>query len=401
MNPPNRAVFNAPNERDGELHGWRLGRVRAAMTATLLRRALDAYDAPVTALRAAKDVTDLAHRVAPWGDHMVLHRGRVFGRQARPGFPSHAFDRFIGVELNKQRPYRAGFDLPTALVAVTRRCALRCQHCSAWESRGPSDPLSIEDLRAVVAALLDRGVAHLELTGGEPLLRLDAVEAIARDASTLADVWVLTSGAPMTADHARRLADAGVTGVMVSLDHWDATRHDAFRGVEGTFDHALEAMTLTRDEGLLVGASFTATRATANPTDLLRVVGVARKHGASFVRLLDPQPADGWAHEDVALGPAQRAAMASLAEAARAAWPDDAPIIEESDAATRDADCQGAGGGVFVDAAGDLHGCPFCRDAAGNVLREGLDASLARLRRDGCHHESLVSVSAHGRTRAA
>ncbi|MFO0648977.1 MAG: radical SAM protein [Polyangiales bacterium] len=293
MNPPNRAVFNAPNERDGELRGWRLGRVRAAMTATLLRRALDAYDAPVTALRAAKDVTDLAHRVAPWGDHMVLHRGRVFGRQARPGFPSHAFDRFIGVELNKQRPYRAGFDLPTALVAVTRRCALRCQHCSAWESRGPSDPLSIEALRAVVAALLDRGVAHLELTGGEPLLRLDAVEAIARDASTLADVWVLTSGAPMTAEHARRLADAGVTGVMVSLDHWDATRHDAFRGVEGTFDHALEAMTLTRDEGLLVGASFTATRATANPTDLLRVVGVARKHGASFVRLLDPQPADG------------------------------------------------------------------------------------------------------------
>ena len=34
------------------------------------------------------------------------------------------------VELNRQVPFRQGFDLPMALVAVTRRCALHCQHCS-------------------------------------------------------------------------------------------------------------------------------------------------------------------------------------------------------------------------------------------------------------------------------
>lgn len=333
---------------------------------------------------------------------MVVHRGRVFGRQARPGFPSHAFDRFLRVELNKHNRYRTGFDLSMALVAVTRRCALRCQHCSEWDSLRQPDPLSVEDLRAVVAALLERGVAHLELTGGEPLLRLDAVEAIARDASTLADVWVLTSGAPMTADHARRLADAGVTGVMVSLDHWDAHRHDAFRGVEGTFERALGAMALSRAEGLLVGASFTATRATATPGDLLRTADVARAHGASFIRLLDPQPAGRWASEDVALGTEHRAALASLAEAARVAWPVGAPIIEETDAFARGDGCPGAGRhDLFVDAAGDVHPCPFCHGSAGNVLRDGLDASLQTLRGRGCHHEAFASVASLRRPHAA
>lgn len=78
-----------------------------------------------------------------------------FGRLFHAGFPSRAFDRLLE----------------------------GCQHRSEWDTLGQPDPLPVEALRRVVAALRERGVSHREFTGGEPLLRLDAVEAIARDAA--------------------------------------------------------------------------------------------------------------------------------------------------------------------------------------------------------------------------
>lgn len=394
------APIEARAQAPTPITGWRLLLTRARMVAALARIALRAYGDPAVALRAARGVASLAARAGPWPRHLALHRGRAFGRLFRAGFPSRAFDRLLEVELNKRAPFRAGFDLPMALLAVTRRCSLRCQHCSEWDTHGQADPLSIEALRGVAAALRARGVSHLELTGGEPLLRLDAVEAIARDVAADVDVWVLTSGAPMTARSARRLTDVNVTGVMVSLDHWDAARHDTFRGAAGTFDRALHAMTLARDAGLLVGVSVTATRETANPDDLLRVVAVAREHGATFVRVLAPRAVGRWSNADVALEAEHRAAVASLADAVDARWPGSAPIVEDLDAARRAEGCQGAGRQyLFIDAAADVHACPFCHGAAGNCLREGLDTSLARLRGRACDAdaaERLVTLRRHG-----
>lgn len=368
---------------------------RAEMLATLLRESLRRYPDLGAAAHAARAVVATGARLAPWPAHLVRHGGRRYGFVARPGFPSPAYTRLLAVELNKHARYREGFDLTSALLAVTRRCPLRCAHCSEWDSLNHEDPLSVEDLCAIARALQARGVVHLELTGGEPLARIDAVEAIARALGTDTDCWVLTSGAPMTDRVARRLVDAGVVGVMVSLDHWDPARHDAFRGVPGTFERAVRAMSLARDAGLLMGASVTATRETANPDDLLRVVDVARAHGARFVRVLEPHAAGRWSSADVALREEHRAAIASLQRAVDRAWPDDAPILEAPDAIRVTDRCQGAGRRyLFVDAAGDVHACPFCHGAAGNVLRDGLDACLARLRASACASEALVPQAA-------
>ena len=209
--------------------------------------------------------------------------------------------------------------------------------------------------------------------------------ALVRGAAPGTDFWVLTSGAPLTEGAARRLAAAGVTGVAVSLDHWDPARHDAFRGARGTFDRAVRGMAFARDAGLVVAADFTATRATANLPDLLRVVAVARDHGASFFRVIEPRAAGRWASADVALGREHLDALRGLARAANARWPGGAPIFDDVGGTQRRLGCFGAGQHyLFIDAAGDVHACPFCRAAAGNCLREGLDAIVPRLQARGC-----------------
>lgn len=355
------------------------------MIARLVRIASRAYGDPARVARAVRAALAFVRDTAPDSTHMVRVRGRAYGRLVGPGFPSRAFDREAEIELNRQEPFRSGSDVPMAILAITRRCALRCQHCSEWDTLNQPDALSVDDLRAIVAMLQARGAAHVELTGGEPLLRLDLVEALVQGAAPGTDFWVLTSGAPLTEHAARRLAAAGVTGVAVSLDHWDPARHDAFRGVHGTFDRAVRGMALARDAGLVVAVDFTATRATANLPDLLRVVGVARDHGASFFRLIEPQAAGRWSSADIALGREHLDALRGLARAANARWPRDAPIFDDVGDTQRRFGCFGAGQHyLFIDAAGDVHACPFCRVAAGNCLRDGLDATLARLRTQGC-----------------
>ena len=77
-----------------------------------------------------------------------------------------------------------------------------------------------------------------------------------------------------------------------------------------------------------------------------------------------------------------------------------APIVEDLDAARRAEGCQGAGRQyLFIDAAADVHACPFCHGAAGNCLREGLDTSLARLLGRACDAdatERLVTLRGRG-----
>src|SRR5947208_15654524 len=67
-------------------------------------------------------------------------------------------------------------------LSVTDRCDLRCRYCMAEEMRflPRSEVLSFEEIEALAGLLIARGVKRIRLTGGEPLVRRDVVELIAR-----------------------------------------------------------------------------------------------------------------------------------------------------------------------------------------------------------------------------
>ena len=68
-------------------------------------------------------------------------------------------------------------------VSVTDRCDLRCTYCMPKGFDGfeePEDWLTFEELERVVAAFTRVGVRRVRLTGGEPLVRKDLPELVAR-----------------------------------------------------------------------------------------------------------------------------------------------------------------------------------------------------------------------------
>src|SRR5271156_2046773 len=101
-------------------------------------------------------------------------------------------------------------------VSVTDRCNLRCTYCMSKEMTflPKAELLSLEELDRVCSAFVRRGVRHLRLTGGEPLVRRDLMElvrSLSRHlASNALEELTLTTNGVRLGEFAEGLVAAGV-----------------------------------------------------------------------------------------------------------------------------------------------------------------------------------------------
>ena len=331
--------------------------------------------------------TPTRRRVRLWtSQKFVVSSGRYFWDFYAPGWPSVAFDRCIERELARVDPLGRPPGLNTTFIAITRRCALKCEHCFEWDVLNRPEALSAGELQEITRRVQSCGTAQIVFSGGEPLQRFADLLTLAAAASTESDVWVQTSGLGLSAEKARRLREAGVTGISLSLDHWDAEVHDRFRGLPGTFKEVERAARHARDVGLLVALSLCPTRSFVTPENLQRYAETARSLGASFIQMLEPKAIGHYAGQDVALSPAHQHVLEEFCEhlntdpAAR-----DLPTVEYMDWSARELGCCGAGDRyAYIDTDGELHACPFCRTPGLRVLDQDINSALSTLQARGC-----------------
>lgn len=138
-------------------------------------------------------------------------------------------------------------------ISLTDRCNLRCVYCLPgngidWLKR--DDLLSADEIICVVKAAAELGIGKIRLTGGEPLLKPDALEIVRRIAATpgIREVSI-TTNAMLLEKMAVPLAEAGLTRVNVSLDTLDP---DKFRCITrfGNIDHVWRGLQAAQDAGL-------------------------------------------------------------------------------------------------------------------------------------------------------
>jgi AdoMet-dependent heme synthase len=176
------------------------------------------------------------------------------------------------------------FDVNPVTVAweVTRACALACRHCRA-EAIPRRDPRELTTAEAcgVVDQVVELGPMILVITGGDPLMRPDLFD-IAKYASARGLRVALSPSATalLRPDALERARDAGVQMIHLSIDGATARTHDAFRGVDGSFDRTLSALVAARDLGMPVQIGTTVTRTTVD--ELEAVAALAADHGATM-----------------------------------------------------------------------------------------------------------------------
>jgi AdoMet-dependent heme synthase len=128
---------------------------------------------------------------------------------------------------------------------MTQACGLACKHCRA-EAMPNAHPLELNsaDSVAFLNQLVNFGapLPHLILTGGDPLSRKDIHQLIDHACGLGLEVSITPSATPLLTNEAiTNLKKHGIQSLGLSLDGSCAARHDAIRGITGTFDRTMEA----------------------------------------------------------------------------------------------------------------------------------------------------------------
>ena len=138
---------------------------------------------------------------------------------------------------------------------ATQSCALACVHCRAESMLGRNPfELTTEEARSLLRQIADFGgkpLPHLVITGGDPLRRPDLFELIDYGKSLGLAISVTPAGThELTQAVVDRFAAANVDSLALSLDGSTPARHDAFRGVAGSFEWTLNGARMIVEAGI-------------------------------------------------------------------------------------------------------------------------------------------------------
>lgn len=212
-------------------------------------------------------------------------------------------------ELRQAGVYPMEFEFPMTLqFELTGACNLACKHC--YNRSGDSDrtTLMTPDKWCSLARdiVKNGGIFQCIISGGEPLLLgdklFDIMDILHNDGTSFV---VITNGLLLTKEIARRFNKYRYFWFQISIDGATAKVHDAFRGVAGSFEKAVNGALEISDLGIPLVIAHSVT-----PKNLLQLedmVELAYSLGANSVILGEVLPSGrAISNDDIILNDEQR-----------------------------------------------------------------------------------------------
>ena len=364
-------------------------RLRRVFRLRILFLALRVYRNPFVAMRVLRQLIALKRSLVGDLTNMkwLKSGGRYFWNISSPGWPSLAFERFLLLEMDRIKPLKDRQNLlQTLIFSITSRCPLSCEHCYEWSNLADREYLSLAQLQQILRQVQDLGVSSIELSGGEPLSRFDDLISLLESARAGTDFWILTSGFGLDAGKAKILKKAGLTGAVISLDHFDEAIHNRFRGNPQSYAWVWKAVQNAQQAGLAVALSLCVTRDFLSRENLDKYLKLATDNGVQLIRMLEPRSVGHYQGQDIELSEEQFRLLDEyfLRTKSDPAY-SKSPILDYLAYYQRRLGCFGGDRYAYIDSRGELHACPFCQQSAGNALVDDLQLSLATLKHRGCH----------------
>ena len=356
---------------------------------TMLRIAVSTFRNPLLSVRVLSKLLRQRKRLhGNKKDHKIVRSGnRYYWSIYTPGFPSPGFNAMISQEIKRASGHTAG-DIPlqTLILSISSRCHYHCEHCYEGKNLKQWEDLSIADLTKLLREAIRLGIPHIQIGGGEPMLRFDDMLRLLKLGRDHMEFWLSTSGYGLTRDKAWDLKVAGLTGANISLDHWDEEKHNRFRNHPEAYIRVMEAVENCKVVGIIPNLTLCITHEMASEEQLMNYMELARKLEIPFVRFLEARKAGNYAGKDVLLtGREQSAVVDFFLKMNGSAKYNSYPIIQYPGYHQRKVGCYGAGNRyIHIDSAGNYHSCPFCRGAVGNIKEMELKEGIRLLREQGC-----------------
>jgi MoaA/NifB/PqqE/SkfB family radical SAM enzyme len=188
-------------------------------------------------------------------------------------------------------------------LAVTYDCNLRCDKCFAlkWlNEENKRDYMTIDQIKKMWDQAYKLGAVHVNITGGEPLMRRDIVDVVKALKPKRTLVSIVTTGIFLTEEKARELKKAGLNTFQISLDSSIAVEHDKYRGYKGSYEKVFQAVEIARKVGINVILSTVITHQNVKTPAIPNMLDIAEKND-TFLLLNIAGRSGGWSKKDYLL----------------------------------------------------------------------------------------------------
>ena len=294
-----------------------------------------------------------------------------------PRYPSQAFFTAMEDKVLRRPPHPV-----SVVLSIGKACAYRCPHC--YQRKDSPEELPLPLLVENVRKMRDFGIVAWAVEGGEPMLRFERLEAVLAEVSGL-EVWVNSTGHAATPQKIRRLAELKVTGVMSSIHSVNPEEHDAFTGVKGSWQRALDFLRDCQNEGMLVGFNTVLSDQQILDGGVDQIMDLAKQHDCDYIQLIHPKACGAWMGKEFdntaaqqAIRIAREAQLRYNSSRERHAPVLTAQVFEESPEML--GCCCGGIDRFYVGASGDVQPCEFVNISFGNLKDVSFETAYERMR---------------------
>lgn len=278
---------------------------------------------------------------------------------------------------------------------ITEACNLTCRHCyNFWRQDDGPKPVGLteERMETLIGMIVEAGVFHVVLSGGEPFANYRILKyALRRLTEEGLSTSVNSNLMPITAEKIRELKEVGLDHVLTSLNSANAEVNDYMVNRDGALQDIIKGIRTTVAEGVRVSANMIISD--ANRHDIYETARLCSELGVQklFATRLVPSIRDlVFSETDRKLG--QEAAIAALDEMIRAR--DDfglaigtlisyplcllGDLEKYKDFVGRGCPAQ-RGNRMVINATGATHACTHEEASYGDVFEIGIKAAFRKM----------------------
>ena len=162
---------------------------------------------------------------------------------------------------------------------VTRSCNLKCLHCRAdAHNEQYEKEFTTQECFKLIDNVSSFASPIIILTGGEPMMRADIYDIIEYGTNKGLRMVMAPCGMHVTEENSRKMLNAGIKRISLSIDGADMKSHDSFRGVQGAFDTVINAAKNAKNTGLEFQINTTVTK--HNYKEIDKILRLAIEIGA-------------------------------------------------------------------------------------------------------------------------
>lgn len=256
-------------------------------------------------------------------------------------------------------------------------CNFKCQHCDITSLRKEARSFTPKDVEKLSKEADEMGLAHMVITGGEPLVFKDFDDVVHALDPYKFFITSDTNGWFLDDDRALHLRDLGVDKIQLSLDSLDKAEHDSFRNKPGSWNKCMMAIGAAKYAGLDILVQTVVTKQRVRSQELVDFIEYLNKMDVG-VFITYAKPVGNWTNNfDILVDKDDMEYVRELEKKYNV-------FTHLTPAYGLNLGCIAVKRMISITQYGDVMPCPYIHISLGNVFEEPLKDIVARGMRLKC-----------------